>query len=80
MRSIKDLIIICDYAYIDGGASGVAIQTAIAMADKIENVYFFAAVGPVCNELKSSRVKVVCLNQNDINTEKNRLKACLFGL
>ena len=80
MKSIKNLVIICDYAFIDGGATNVAIQTAIAMTNVVDNVYYFAAVGPVSKDLENSNVKVVCLNQKDINTESNRFKAAIFGI
>ena len=80
MKKIKNLVVVCDYAYIEGGATSVAIQTALSMVDRIENVYYFSAVGPVCKELVNSDVYVICLNQNDINTEPNRLKAAIYGI
>lgn len=80
MKDIKNLVIVCDYAYIEGGATSVAIQTALSMIDTIENVYYFSAVGPVCDELNRSKVNVICLNQNDINTEPNRVRAAVTGI
>ena len=47
-------IIICDYAYIEGGATKVAIQTAIALSNYTDyNIYFFAGCGEPCEELKN---------------------------
>ena len=38
---IKNIIIICDYAYIEGGASKVAIQTALALSRQTNLKIFF---------------------------------------
>ncbi len=63
---VKNIIFVFDYAYVDGGAANVAIQSAVALAEQYR-VCFFAAVGPVCDALKESRVEVTCLDQQDIN-------------
>lgn len=66
------IIVVNDYGYITGGAGKVAIETAIGLADLGNDVVYFCAVGPVCDELKESRCRVVCLGQNDINHKKNK--------
>ena len=40
---LKNVIVVCDYAYVEGGAAKVAIQTALALSRETNlNVYFFA--------------------------------------
>lgn len=73
----KNVIILSDAAFINGGAVKVAIQSAIGLSKQGLNVIFLCAEGPECDELKNSSVKIVCLNQKNILTEENRIKA--FG-
>ena len=42
-KKLKNLVIINDFNYIEGGASKVAIETAKVMKERIDNVYFFCA-------------------------------------
>jgi glycosyltransferase involved in cell wall biosynthesis len=68
------ILIFNDYAHIEGGAGKVAIESAIKLAEQGHEVVFFSAVGPVSPELTGGALKkIICLNQNDILTGKNRL-------
>ncbi|WP_318606620.1 glycosyltransferase family 4 protein [Mitsuokella jalaludinii] len=75
-----NIIIVNDFAYADGGASRIALDTAKIMATYGHNVIFFSAVGPVSDELNTSGITTVCLEQHDILREKNRLKAVIRGI
>lgn len=77
---LNDVIVVCDFAYIEGGASRVAHESAIGLANVGYNVTLFAAVGPVSEELKRSKVRVVCLEQADILHNTNRLQAFKQGI
>ena len=77
---IKNVIIVCDYGYIEGGAARIAHETAMALHNEGYNVIFFCAVGPVSQQLKDSGVNVVCLDQDDILHEKSRVKGILRGI
>lgn len=77
---IKNVIIVCDYGYIEGGAARIAHETAIALKKAGYNVIFFCAVGPISDELINANIDVVCLNQNDILHENNKFKAILQGI
>lgn len=77
---LKNIIIVCDYGYIEGGAARIAHETATALSKRNYNVFFFCAVGPVSEKLINSGVNVICLNQTDILHEKNRFKGILRGL
>lgn len=79
MKTLKNIIIICDYAKIEGGAARVAHENAIAFSEKYHTV-LFSAVGPVSEELKNSKVEVCCLNEEDILHNGNRIEAVQQGL
>ena len=76
---VKNVIVVNDYAYINGGAGKVAIMSAIALANAGINVYFFCGKGPVCNELNESKVKVVCVEQGEI-TAGSKIKGFIQGI
>ena len=80
MSAIKNAVVVCDYGYIEGGAARIAQDTARLLAQSGLTVYFFCAVGPVADELKSAGVLAVCLEQSDILHEKNRIKGILRGI
>lgn len=77
--NLKNIIIICDFGYIEGGASRVAHESAIELS-KYFNVTLFCAVGPISKELKESKVNVKCLGQSDILNNKNRINAFYQGI
>lgn len=79
---INSIVIIDDYASITGGASSVAINSAIYLANNTDyDVYYFAAVGPVSIDLTNANfAKVICLNQSDILNNSSRIKAIYKGL
>lgn len=79
-KKVKDVIVVCDYAYIEGGASRVAHESAMGLAELGYNVTLFTAVGPVSDELKNSKVNIVCLDQSDILHNKNRFDAVKQGI
>ena len=62
------IVVVADHAYITGGQSKVAIESAVGLAGRGHNVTFFAAVGPVDPRLASAGIEVVCLEQGDIKT------------
>ena len=79
---MKNIIIINDYCYVEGGASKVAITSAVALAERgIFNVVFIGAVGPVCKELAESRIsRVYSLSDNDCMNSGNKVKGLLTNI
>lgn len=63
---LKNIIIIQDFAMINGGNAKVAITSAIALKEKGYNIVFFSGMGPVEPSLIEAGVHVICLNQNDV--------------
>ena len=53
---IKNIIILNDHGFIFGGASNVAIQSAIDLSKRF-NVIFVYCIGPLSNELISNNIK-----------------------
>lgn len=75
------IIILSDFAFINGGNAQVALNTAVDLAQKGYNITLFTAVGPIADFLKNiSNLRVICLNQYDILSDPNRVRAIINGL
>ena len=81
MNKLKNVVVINDFDYIQGGASKVAIQTAnmLVESDKNLNVYFFSAVHSY-DTILDKRVINICTNQNEALREKNKIKGFFNGI
>lgn len=78
---IKNIVIVCDYAFFEGGAANVAIQSALAFAKYTNfNIYCFAGNGDPCEELKNSRINVITLKMPDLLGNKNKIDAFIKGI
>lgn len=78
---IKNIIIVNDFDYIQGGASKVAIDTAnllVNSSDEIK-VYFFSASHGVSSNL-DKKVVSICTNQGEALKSKNRIKGFINGI
>lgn len=75
-----NIIIVNDYAHVDGGASMVALSTAKSLGERGHQVLLFTAVSPIANELNSENINIVCLEQDDILNNPNRGAAIIQGL
>ena len=77
---LKNIVIVSDYCYINGGASKVALTSAMEFRKMGYKVILFSAVGPVMKELQSCGVTVLNLGQYDILNNPNRLEAFKSGI
>lgn len=77
---LRSVLVVSDFACINGGGAKVAIDGARLMAKAGLEVTFFAPVGPVAPELTHPKITVVCLDQSDILHAKKRVKAALQGI
>lgn len=78
---MKNIVIIYDKATIGGGASKIAIQSAIALANSNKyNVFFFAANTEISEELSESKVVVECIYTPLTSENKNKASAFIYGL
>lgn len=76
---IKTVVIINDYAEIQGGAAKVAIESAVSLAKRGYKVIFIYAAGEIDQCLYSSTVNCIGLEQHDL-LSGNKFKSFLDGL
>ncbi len=75
------ILILNDYAYIEGGAGKIAIESAFALLKAGHEVTFFSAVGPVSEIFENAKsIKVICLNQPDILSNPSKFDAIIKGI
>lgn len=77
---LRNIILINDFGFINGGAGKVAITSAKLLAQQGYNVTFLTAVPPVDKELIEKGVHVVSLGQKDILSNPNRFQAMYQGI
>ncbi len=77
---LRNVIIVNDTSYVNGGASQVALTSALALARHGFDVTMFSASKPVAPELRFSPLRVVSTGQHEILTDPNRLRAALQGI
>ncbi|NLE04535.1 MAG: glycosyltransferase family 4 protein, partial [Crenarchaeota archaeon] len=78
---MRNIIVINDFGFINGGAAKVAISNALELADRGIQVIFFTALGPIDPRLNQHQnINVINTNQRDILNEGCRYKAILQGL
>ena len=76
-----EIIILDDYASTAGGSSSVAIASALGLAAQGLRVTYFSCVGPVAPRLQNvPGLSVVCLDQQELARDPNRLRAFWSGL
>lgn len=75
-----NVIVINDFAYVNGGAASVAIASAKGLARRGHRVMFVSAVGPVDCRLTEAGIQVVCTRQHEILADPNRLRAAWQGI
>ena len=75
---LRNIIIINDFNYVQGGASKIAIDTARILNDTDLNIYFFSAVNKEEENIKG--IKYVSSNQNEALKEKNKFKGLVNGI
>ena len=77
---IKNVILVNDFAHIQGGADAVAITSAIALAQRGVRVVFFSAVPPIEKKLREIGINIICLEKEDILHDRNRVNAIVKGI
>lgn len=61
--TVNSVIVLNDFCHVQGGASRVAVDEAVALRKAGLDVTFLGAVAPVCDELTASGVRTICLGQ-----------------
>jgi glycosyltransferase involved in cell wall biosynthesis len=66
MPTVRSALFLNDHCFVQGGATRIAIDEAVALAARGLEVTFLGATGPVGPELSASRVRTVCLEQPEL--------------
>ncbi len=74
------VILVLDWAYVNGGQAKVALDSAIALKARGHEPIVFAAVGPVDPALAAAGIEVHCLNQPELLADPNKAAAALRGI
>ena len=74
------VIFLNDTGYINGGTASVVFAEIFALHRRGVRVVLLCAVGPVAPVLIDEKVPVVCLDQQEIANDSNRLRAVAQGL
>ncbi len=74
------IVIVCDFGEVNGGAAKVAIMSARGLAEAGLSVIFVCAIGPISKLLDHPRIVVRCLDLASVWTIRNPLSAALQGI
>lgn len=74
------VVVVNDFAHVNGGAALVALESAKGLASRGWEVTLFAAVNPIDESLIKAGVKVICTDQHEIRTDPNRKRAIWQGI
>jgi glycosyltransferase involved in cell wall biosynthesis len=80
MPSVRSALFLNDHCFVQGGASRIAIDEAVALADRGVDVTFLGATGPIGPELAASRVRTICLGQPELVTVASNRAVAWQGL
>jgi glycosyltransferase involved in cell wall biosynthesis len=75
-----NVVVVSDFAYVEGGNSAVALASAIGLADAGHRVTLLSAVPPIDPAVQKSVSRVVCTGQHAIADDPERLRALVQGL
>lgn len=74
------VILILDTAFVNGGQAKVAIDSALGLKAMGHDPVIFAGVGPVAREMLDAGIAVRCLDQSELVSDGNVLKAAWRGI
>lgn len=60
------VLVLNDFCHVQGGASKVAIDEALALAGAGARVIFLGATGPICDALATAPLETICLDQPEL--------------
>ncbi|HEY5704449.1 MAG TPA: glycosyltransferase family 4 protein [Terrimicrobiaceae bacterium] len=81
LDSRAEVVILNDNTVFNGGASNVALQSAIALATCGTKVTLFTSVGPIAPQIQNrTNLDVVCMQQHEIIDDPNRLRSFVQGI
>jgi glycosyltransferase involved in cell wall biosynthesis len=75
-----NVVIVNDFAHVNGGVAQVALSSAAALAQRGHCVFLLTAVNGQQAPCGAGRLKVVSTDQQEIAVDENRLRAATKGL
>lgn len=75
-----NIVVVSDFAHVEGGNSAVALSSAIGLADAGHRVTLLSAVPPIDPAVQKSVFRVVCTGQHAIADDPQRMGALVQGL
>lgn len=75
-----NIVIVNDFAYVNGGTAQVALSSALGLAEAGHRVTLLTAVGPFDKKYSHHNIQVVCTGQFEIVQDPNRARAALQGI
>jgi glycosyltransferase involved in cell wall biosynthesis len=75
-----NVVVVSDFAHVEGGNSAVALSSAIGLADAGHRVTLMSAVPPIDPAVQQSSVRIVCTGQQAIADDSQRIRALIQGL
>src|SRR5215469_6194624 len=63
---VRSVVVLNDFCHVQGGASRVAIDEAVALRQSGLDVTFLGAVGPISEDLHAAGVRTICLDQSQL--------------
>ncbi len=81
MSKVRNIVVAGDYAYVEGGAARMGINTAILLKRYTDyNVIFFGGCGEPADELRDSGVRCVTLGLPDLLQNPSKADAFIHGI
>ena len=81
MKKVKNAVIACDYAFVEGGAAKMAILTAVLLARHTDyRVYFLGGCGEPAQELGENGVTCILLDLPDLLHNPSKADAFIHGI
>lgn len=75
-----NVVVVSDFAHIEGGNSAVALSSAVGLAEIGHRVTLFSAVPPVEPAVQGSGIRIVCTGQYAIGKDPQRVRALIQGI
>jgi glycosyltransferase involved in cell wall biosynthesis len=77
---VRSVLVLNDFCHVQGGASRVAVEEAVALQTHGLDVTFLGAVGPICEELRAAGVRTICLEQPELADAGSHPQAALLAI
>lgn len=77
---LKNIVVLNDFAQVNGGASQVALAGATGLARRGYRVILFSAVGPSNVVAEAAGVTVMLTGQYEVVADPNRIRAAVQGI